>query len=361
MSLKSERIFLHIPKTGGTTLSCAIHRSKWMPKQDLFYYRHIQNDTKLSNAGDIFIKANRAKYKGYQIFTMLRHPVDRLISEYYFVRDRKEFFSLIKKQPKTLEQFINNPQSQNYMTNFLTGGRIYPNKPITQSHLDRVIETIEDLNIQVGIFEHFDRSLTFYNQKMGIKWPKTIDVKRVTLNRPKLNEISPQLKETIESKNALDMQLYNFGLDRLMTQNLKSKSYNIEKDGYGYVMKYTERFSLLQMFLKEKNIIQRNRKYFTDLNLALHEKIGFEQGRRYVNSFNRSLINYINKTDFGIDRIELKSDTEDPLKNTKELAEILDRHVRKLNKHIFKFDFEDIHIAEQSDKKSSFLGRLFGR
>jgi len=98
---EKKRIFLHVPKTGGTTLNCAIEGSGWQTDPD-FYYRHILYDTKKSNSGDIFEPENLEKYQQYNIFSMLRHPVDRLISEYYFLEDRKEFMSLILKQPKNL-------------------------------------------------------------------------------------------------------------------------------------------------------------------------------------------------------------------------------------------------------------------
>ncbi len=55
------------------------------------------SDTKKSNAGDIFDEKNFNKYSHFDVIMMLRHPVDRAISEYYFMKERKEFMKLLMR------------------------------------------------------------------------------------------------------------------------------------------------------------------------------------------------------------------------------------------------------------------------
>ena len=96
----SEIIFIHIPKTGGTTINSAMNETYWQTKPG-YNYRHILSD-KSSNSGDIFLKKNKKKYQNDKIFMMLRHPVDRLISEFYFINGAiylvKTDFLLLKKK-----------------------------------------------------------------------------------------------------------------------------------------------------------------------------------------------------------------------------------------------------------------------
>ena len=58
--MAKERIFIHIPKTAGTTLDCAVKGKQWMNNTQDLYYCHISNETKRSNPGDILEKSKRS-------------------------------------------------------------------------------------------------------------------------------------------------------------------------------------------------------------------------------------------------------------------------------------------------------------
>ncbi len=45
MQLKNKNIFIHIPKTGGTAINCAMNNSERQTQAD-FNYRHIDYQTK---------------------------------------------------------------------------------------------------------------------------------------------------------------------------------------------------------------------------------------------------------------------------------------------------------------------------
>lgn len=365
--MAKERIFVHIPKTGGTTLDCAIKGKQWTKNVHDIYYRHIHNQTKLSNAGDLLEESNFPKYKKYDIYTMLRHPVDRLVSEYFFVRDRKEFFSLIKKRPRNLKEFAANVQTRNYMVNFLNGGRIYPTETVTRRHLDKAIRAIDELPIHVGIFEEYDKSLKFFSNKMGVKWPKKIEVKRITLNRPKLAEVSQEVKDLIVEKNQLDLELYNYCKQKFDEQNIKSAAVTIEKDRYSYVMKYTERFALFELFMREKSFISNNQEFFRHLSVYLHQHIDFTEGRRYVLSWNKNVLNALKAAspDFPIQQFESSIEDEDPLLKTEALSKFLLKKMktdRAFSRTKLKFEYDKMELFDPIvKKKGSFFSRLFSR
>lgn len=368
--MKKEQIFIHIPKTGGTTLDCAIHGTEWIQNKDEFHYRHIVHETKMSNAGDIFKLQNFDKYKNYTIYTMLRHPVDKVISEYYFVRDRQEYFNLFKKKPKNLKEYARNPQACNSTLNFLLGKRFYPTTSATKEDLQKVIRIADDLPIHVGIFEEYGKSLDFFRDKLGAKIPKKIDVKRVTLNRPGVNEIDEETRAFILDKNKLDLELYDYYKSKLDGENIKSKDYAISKDRYGYIMKYTERFSLFQLFIPKSEFLLKNKDYLSDINFFLHQKVNFKEGKKYVTIFNRMLVNDLKtrlpKLATELDGLNEINHSNDPLEITKNLGKFITKYwiaEKSAFKSPFKFDASNYaqEIFAYEVEKKSFFSRFFGK
>jgi len=153
--IKKSNIFIHIPKTGGTTINAAMNNSYWQTKPD-FNYRHIIRDTRESNAGDIFDPKNINKYSDYHLFMMMRDPIDRTASEYYFMREKKSFMHLISKRPTSFKNYIKSKHTQNGVINFLKGRPFFSTIPSTQKDLEDIIECIQKIPIKTGNFEKFE-------------------------------------------------------------------------------------------------------------------------------------------------------------------------------------------------------------
>ena len=191
--IKKSNIFIHIPKTGGTTINCAMNNSEWQTTPD-FNYRHIDYKTKRSNSADIFNPLKYELYEQHNIFMLVRHPIDRLLSEYSFIKTRPEFMNLIKPIPKDFDSYIKSKQTQNYMIGFLVGKRMYDTSFVDRDDLELVKNAIRNINIKVGIFEQYEASLSYFSEYSELKWPKKIDIKRITLNRPTVADISEETK-----------------------------------------------------------------------------------------------------------------------------------------------------------------------
>ena len=141
-----QPIFVHIPKTGGTTMIAALRQQAWQPHHNDFHYRHIVYGTTQSTSGDLFndaatlaalsgtgagtgtgtgTKAGTGTGTGdagsaeesaegsaevedieeeeeeegreaQTVFTILREPLERAISEYAFLRDRPHFMDRLE-------------------------------------------------------------------------------------------------------------------------------------------------------------------------------------------------------------------------------------------------------------------------
>ncbi|MCF6306992.1 MAG: sulfotransferase family protein [Flavobacteriaceae bacterium] len=341
--MKNKNIFIHIPKTGGTTINCAINKTDWQTKPD-FNYRHIDYQTKRSNSADIFNPLKYDYYKDYNIFMLLRHPVDRIISEYSFIKTRPEFMSLIKPLPKDLISYVKNRQTQNYMIGFLVGKRMYDTNLVNQDDFELVSNTIRNSNIKVGIFEHYEASLNYFSQHTNIKWPKKLDVKRITLNRPKLNEVSEELSNLIIKHNALDFQLYNECLKTFESQVTLNKGSKINFNGnkYDYVLKFTERFNLLEIELKNLEFIHLNNIFFKSLNDYLHHNAKIKDGKIYINVWNDTVVKAFESKDKNASftkQLQTISEKENasPLEMTIEIAKTIDRNYKSSPKQKIKY------------------------
>ncbi len=365
-------IFIHIPKTGGTTINSAMQGTYWQTTPD-FNYRHIILKTKRSNSGDIFKSENWEKYKNHQLFMMLRHPVDRMISEFYFLHDRAEFMNLLRPKPKTFEEYINHPQTPDYTLGFLIGDSIYNKKRPTKEDLKRVIDTIEELPIHTGIFEHFAESLTYFSRETGVEWAKNIEAKRVTFKRPKMEELDRRLYDRIIETNALDFELYNYCLEKFNTirKELPKTKITFNIDKYKHVIPYVSMTCLFEYFMDNKYFIRQNFQFFKDLTFFLLKNKGIKDGELFTRTWNQTFVDTVYQhfpdSDFYKTLFNAYSTEKDPLDVTGDIADALDDFFNtnpKTTKKFYKpMTFDSLLVKEHSikRKKKGFFSKLFSK
>lgn len=336
--IKKSNIFIHIPKTGGTTINCAMNNSDWQTTPD-FNYRHIDYNTKRSNSADIFNPLKYELYEKHNIFMLLRHPVDRLLSEYSFIKTRPEFMNLIKPTPKDFDSYIKSKQTQNYMIGFLVGKRMYDPSFVNRDDLELVKNTIRNINIKVGIFEQYAASLSYFSEYSELKWPKKINIKRITLNRPTVADISEETKLLILKNNALDLDLYQYALDifNFKIKNISNKKVQFKGNKYDYVLKFTQRFNILETTLTSLNFLKTNPLFFDNLNNHLHHVIRIRDGKNYVALWNKAFVNALKNSCSNTslcDDIVKNATHEDPLKQNIQIGNCVNRNFKANTKNI---------------------------
>ncbi len=372
--MSDNNIFIHVLKTGGTTINTAMNDSDWQTEVD-FNYRHIQKKTKRSNSADIFDSKNLEKYKAYNIFMMVREPVDRMISEYYFIKERQGFMNLLVNKPESFEDYVLNPQTPNYMVGFLLGKKMYDNTPTTNADLEQVISAIDNLPIYVGIFEQFSESLNYFGENLDIKWNDDIEVKRMTFQRPKKEEISSELQKIILKKNNLDNKLYEYCLEKFNREKPKKVKQQIkfELSKHNHIISYTKTLIFFEFCTKNKNYLKQNNLFFRKLNTFLHGKLKITDGHEFAATWNASFQEAVNRTfngtDFATTICEALKSNEDPLQAAINIGEAIDTFFDKQGKGADKFykalefDVSMVKrirpIQKTIEVKSSFFSRLF--
>lgn len=217
-------IFLHIPKTGGTTLSAVISR----------HYTGAQ--TYAIKGADIPGGVARLKalpreqatairlLKGHQSFglheylapgaryvAMIRHPVGRIASHYNYIQNSPShaMHAPLRQSGYTLAQYAGSrmfPELNNGQTRLLAG--VWDDRELGEADLERAIANIEQHFAWVGLMERFDESLIQLGLNLG--WLNLRYQKRNVSERASTRLIDAAASAAILAENQFDLRLYEY-------------------------------------------------------------------------------------------------------------------------------------------------------
>ncbi len=255
--MATRLIYQHTPKTGGSSLKLAIESN--YKKKELMYLYDVENrearkdltwyrnyycglSARKKRRIKCILGHSAAGFVGvldepFKAFTLLRDPVDRAISLYYYglsLPDSTQymFARIIKDNNLTLEQIfgddLNNwtdgddPFSpfneffngqirsilrprRHELKWFLCGPK-ERNESLEEETLRAALDIL-DKHYVVGFQEHFKESLDLFARRFGWKNEPYRRV-NVTPNRPSVEELSTSLRNLILAQNMLDSALY---------------------------------------------------------------------------------------------------------------------------------------------------------
>ncbi len=233
-------IHFHIPKNGGVTLS-RMFKSKlgfWPPSNLLhhstvlgFYSIHISERIPRIESLSESAKKRVRFVEGHAGFglhevlptpsayiTMLREPVDRTASSYFYEREQGHISSDLSFE-HWLQQ--DNPLRiwfpDNAQVRYLAGdeGKIVdvPHGECTEEMLEAAKKHLDEYFMLVGILEQFDSSVILLRRLMG--WRHCYYGRaNVTKRRRRVDELPESTIALIHKYNALDLELYRWALER---------------------------------------------------------------------------------------------------------------------------------------------------
>lgn len=214
MLSRRQIVFVHVAKCGGTAITS-------------YMGRMLRDGPVIRTEGEVdqlskdevhaavlvhghMTRAHLAKVRpDALVLSMLRDPVDRVISNYFFIRGQDQTgrnapeFPVFVDACKSLSlaEIVNeqHPQVRHWMSDYVS----------------RQLGPIEALArfAHIGVYEDFGGSLNIFQMLLG--WPllDTLPKDNVTEERLRLYEVDPAIIEAIEAANPADMALYDHAVN----------------------------------------------------------------------------------------------------------------------------------------------------
>jgi len=212
-------IFLHVPKSAGTTLNRLI---EWeyplfeMYSVDPVLFRWSR--ARLWRLPQRRLKRFRV-FKGHMPFglhkilpqpatyiTVMRGAVERVISAYYFMSNYKLHpnYWKFRREDWTLEDFVQRSPRENVQTKMIAGADY--DEPCTAEILAKAKENLQYFSV-VGLTERFEESLALMKLRFGWKI-ESYSSFNLTRTRPKKRDLPQSTLDLIAERNRFDIELY---------------------------------------------------------------------------------------------------------------------------------------------------------
>ncbi len=243
-------IFLHIPKSAGSTIQTIFKRQY---KKDGFFVdgnhpnlkvikEKIMSDDKLQLCfGHMDFGMHAFVEQDYKYATIIRDPIERVISQYYYVK-RQTKHHLYKKAFKdndfTLAEYVKSGLSNelnNGQVRILIGAGGFHKNLHTKYDipfgsckpwmLEEAKLNIKQHFVFCGLQEYFDESLVLMKKEFGWKWDIGYVSQNITHRRKKVLELDNITLKVIRDANTLDIELYEWAKDAFLANVKKEESY----------------------------------------------------------------------------------------------------------------------------------------
>ncbi len=236
-------IYLHIPKAAGTTLHRIIKR-QYPPdavfevdpgapdaKEDSIHALKALSDSHRSRirflTGHVPFGVHQWVAEPALYVTLLRDPVERAISDYYYIRNTPQhpFHQQMMVENLSLEDTVRvdvEANGNNLQTRWVSGyaaadHSLPPYDPLPEDALQRAKQNVENWFAIAGVVERFDETLLLMKRHFG--WRNVYYTKaNVTRGRPAAAALPAATVAFIREHNALDMELWAFCARRLEEQ-----------------------------------------------------------------------------------------------------------------------------------------------
>jgi hypothetical protein len=229
ISKNPTTIFMHIPKAAGSTLHGILERQYRKSgiydidtsrlHASIVEFKQLDNEEKLKISllkGHIPFGLHEYLPQQSRYITMLRDPVNRVISHYNYAARRPDHYlhdTIIKKK-MSLSDYVSSGvthEMDNAQVRLLSGhDDDLPFGSCDRLMLEQAKHNLTNYFHVIGLVERFDESVLLMKEKLNWRWPPIYVSRKVRAHKASSREVSQELRENIMQYTKLDYELYNF-------------------------------------------------------------------------------------------------------------------------------------------------------
>ena len=223
--------FLHVPKTGGTTLSDimekqyhpnsidSIDRNPVLPDDTGTYIEDFKKFTAYRQKqinlvqGHFDFGLHESVKLPYTYITILRDPIDRVISWYYYILEDPDCYNYRQYAAHSdgFEDFIEKGYGGlNFLTKTLLTAKQNKEAGDDWERLDIAKNNLREYFTVIGLTEKFDESVVLLKLELGWDHLPLYSRQKVTKQRPKKEELPASTVELLIERNWSDILLYQY-------------------------------------------------------------------------------------------------------------------------------------------------------
>lgn len=229
-----QTIFIHIEKTAGSSLLASLIKPNTSHHERVGGPRaYLPHRNASCISGHVPYGLHWLTTRPVRYFTMLRDPIDRAVSWYYFIKDLVRT-DLWKPHPLreyadsvTLVEFYQNPRYANMQTRFLAGWtyhKIYPlmhHSAAFQRQTLRAAKRHLRACAAFGLQHRYDESVMLFRDVFGWDKYQPVPPQARTKKRPSLQEIddlNPTVLPRLRASHQLDLELFEYATEHFDEQ-----------------------------------------------------------------------------------------------------------------------------------------------
>lgn len=234
-------VFIHIPKTAGSSFAGTLYKNYKggalyeIPGEQLHDREALQNslNERLENLqavtghSSFYLRIDQLLKRECCYVTILREPVDRLVSLYYYLRSISDANPIGKQIVERNMSLVDFAQSRfdlttdNPMLRMLTGSDTNSITwgACTQEMLESAKNNLLHHFDFVGFTDEYSEFLPFVSKQFG--WNTEEEKLNINADRKSLQEVDPETIKLIEELNSFDVELYRYAKSNF---SLKTKA-----------------------------------------------------------------------------------------------------------------------------------------